>query len=343
MAGIAVAVVCSVAPAVGAGADPLGSAKAQEASVAAEIQAGAARIRALTLAYEQANLVANSLQQQVAQDQAQLQQLRDQVASTMGVLRYDAIISYTGGAANGSVPAPPAAGEGASSVNDPSVRVEYLQVAAGDITDAVDRYRTGERAVVTAESTLAREEKASEVALAQTAAARQAALNEAAAEQAQLAALQVHVAQLTQAIALAAAAAQQQAAQQQAAQRQAAERQAAQASQGLPVNNGLLTVVRTIVTAPAGGGAAGGSSGAGSTGGVWLQLRECESGNNYQENSGNGYYGAYQFSAQTWAGLGYPGRPDLEPPAMQDQAAMKLQQEAGWGQWPACAAALGLT
>jgi hypothetical protein len=84
------------------------------------------------------------------------------------------------------------------------------------------------------------------------------------------------------------------------------------------------------------------TSGAGA-GGVWLQLRECESGDNYQANTGNGFYGAYQFSQQTWNNLGYPGRPDLEPPAMQDAAAVKLEAEAGWGQWPACAAALGLT
>jgi hypothetical protein len=71
-------------------------------------------------------------------------------------------------------------------------------------------------------------------------------------------------------------------------------------------------------------------------------LRECESGDNYRENTGNGFYGAYQFSEPTWAGLGYPGRPDLEPPSMQDQAAMKLQAEQGWAPWPACAAALGL-
>jgi hypothetical protein len=78
------------------------------------------------------------------------------------------------------------------------------------------------------------------------------------------------------------------------------------------------------------------------TGGVWLQLRECESGNDYRANTGNGFFGAYQFSQPTWSGLGYPGRPDLEPPAMQDQAAMKLQAESGWASWPACAAALGL-
>jgi hypothetical protein len=101
-------------------------------------------------------------------------------------------------------------------------------------------------------------------------------------------------------------------------------------TQGMPVNNGLVAVVHAIVSP--GGGA----------GGVWLQLRECESGDNYQANTGNGFYGAYQFSQSTWTNLGYPGRPDLEPPAMQDAAAQKLQAESGWGQWPACSAALGL-
>jgi hypothetical protein len=76
---------------------------------------------------------------------------------------------------------------------------------------------------------------------------------------------------------------------------------------------------------------------------VWLQLRECESSDNYQANTGNGFYGAYQFSQSTWSNLGYPGRPDQEPPGMQDEAAQKLQAESGWGQWPACSAALGLS
>jgi hypothetical protein len=71
-------------------------------------------------------------------------------------------------------------------------------------------------------------------------------------------------------------------------------------------------------------------------------LRECESSDNYRANTGNGFFGAYQFSQQTWSDLGYPGRPDLEPPAMQDQAAMRLQAQSGWASWPACAAALGL-
>jgi hypothetical protein len=77
-------------------------------------------------------------------------------------------------------------------------------------------------------------------------------------------------------------------------------------------------------------------------GGVWYALRMCESGGNYAENTGNGYYGAYQFSLQTWYGLGFSGLPSNASPATQDLAARELQAEAGWGQWPGCSAALGL-
>ena len=38
------------------------------------------------------------------------------------------------------------------------------------------------------------------------------------------------------------------------------------------------------------------------------KLRVCESGNDYHENTGNGYFGAYQFSRSTWHGLGFHGR-----------------------------------
>lgn len=78
-------------------------------------------------------------------------------------------------------------------------------------------------------------------------------------------------------------------------------------------------------------------------GGVWAGLRQCESGGNYSDNTGNGYYGAYQFSLATWQGLGYSGLPSSAPPAVQDQAAQKLQARSGWGQWPACSRRLGLT
>jgi Transglycosylase-like domain len=77
-------------------------------------------------------------------------------------------------------------------------------------------------------------------------------------------------------------------------------------------------------------------------GGVWAELRQCESGGNYADNTGNGYYGAYQFSLATWHQLGFSGLPSQASPPLQDQAAQQLQARSGWGQWPSCARDLGL-
>ena len=74
----------------------------------------------------------------------------------------------------------------------------------------------------------------------------------------------------------------------------------------------------------------------------FARLRGCESGGNYAINTGNGYYGAYQFSAGTWRGLGYQGLPHQASPATQDAAAARLQSAQGWQPWPGCARALGL-
>ena len=73
------------------------------------------------------------------------------------------------------------------------------------------------------------------------------------------------------------------------------------------------------------------------------KLRVCESSDNYQADTGNGYYGAYQFSASTWQSLGYSGRPDQAAPATQDQAARRLYDQRGWEPWPACARHEGLS
>ncbi len=77
-------------------------------------------------------------------------------------------------------------------------------------------------------------------------------------------------------------------------------------------------------------------------GGVWYELRMCESDGDYSINTGNGFYGAYQFALSTWLGLGFTGLPSDAPPAVQDRAAQELQARSGWGQWPACSAKLGL-
>lgn len=75
---------------------------------------------------------------------------------------------------------------------------------------------------------------------------------------------------------------------------------------------------------------------------AWGQLRQCEAGGNYARNSGNGYYGAYQFDIGTWGGYGGYARADLAPPAIQDEKARQTQSARGWYPWPACARKLGL-
>ncbi len=91
-------------------------------------------------------------------------------------------------------------------------------------------------------------------------------------------------------------------------------------------------------------GDSGGSGGGGGTvsGDVWAQLAQCESGGNPTTNTGNGYYGLYQFSLPTWQAMGGSGLPSEASAAEQTQRAQALQARSGWGQWPACAAKLGL-
>ena len=75
---------------------------------------------------------------------------------------------------------------------------------------------------------------------------------------------------------------------------------------------------------------------------AFAALRQCESGGDYGINTGNGYYGAYQFALSTWQGLGYGGYPHEAPPHVQDEAALALYNTSGWSPWPACSAQLGL-
>lgn len=72
------------------------------------------------------------------------------------------------------------------------------------------------------------------------------------------------------------------------------------------------------------------------------RLRACESSSNYATNTGNGFYGAYQFDVTTWQGLGYSGTASQASPATQDEAAVRLQGDRGWAPWPGCTAKLGL-
>ncbi|MBP2471759.1 hypothetical protein JOF53_000631 [Crossiella equi] len=72
----------------------------------------------------------------------------------------------------------------------------------------------------------------------------------------------------------------------------------------------------------------------------WKRLRHCESTDRYDTNTGNGYYGAYQFDLPTWRSVGGSGYPHQASPAEQDYRALYLYRMRGWQPWE-CAGKLG--
>ncbi len=104
-------------------------------------------------------------------------------------------------------------------------------------------------------------------------------------------------------------------------------------------NRARALVVAPLLAAAIGGGVAASQPASAAT--TWAGLRQCESGGNYRANTGNGYFGAYQFTLSTWRGLGYSGLPSDAAPAVQDQAALRLARRSGFSQWPACGRGMG--
>jgi uncharacterized protein YabE (DUF348 family) len=72
------------------------------------------------------------------------------------------------------------------------------------------------------------------------------------------------------------------------------------------------------------------------------RLRSCEAGGRYTTNTGNGYYGAYQYNISTWAGYGGYTLPSDAPAALQDERAWQTYQKRGWQPWPSCSKSQGL-
>jgi len=65
-------------------------------------------------------------------------------------------------------------------------------------------------------------------------------------------------------------------------------------------------------------------------------IAACESGGDYAADTGNGFYGAYQFDQATWASVGGSGSPAAASPAEQDARAAQLYARAGASPWPVC-------
>ncbi len=65
-------------------------------------------------------------------------------------------------------------------------------------------------------------------------------------------------------------------------------------------------------------------------------IAACESGGNPATDTGNGFYGKYQFTLQTWHSVGGAGNPAAAGEAEQDRRAALLYAREGASPWPVC-------
>jgi peptidoglycan hydrolase-like protein with peptidoglycan-binding domain len=66
------------------------------------------------------------------------------------------------------------------------------------------------------------------------------------------------------------------------------------------------------------------------------RIAECESGGDPTMNTGNGYFGKYQFSRATWRSVGGRGNPARASESEQDRRALRLYRREGTKPWPVC-------
>lgn len=73
-------------------------------------------------------------------------------------------------------------------------------------------------------------------------------------------------------------------------------------------------------------------------------LAGCETGGRYDNpNTGNGYFGFFQFDLGTWREVGGTGYPHEHPYEVQRDLAraLILKPDGGWGRFPHCSRAIG--
>jgi resuscitation-promoting factor RpfC len=74
----------------------------------------------------------------------------------------------------------------------------------------------------------------------------------------------------------------------------------------------------------------------------WDAIAQCESGGNWQANTGNGEYGGLQFKPATWARYGGVGNPAAASREQQIAVANRVFAEQGVEAWPKCGDTSGL-
>jgi Transglycosylase-like domain len=333
----------SAGAATGAGSPGISALQARAAQIAATIGSDAVQIHQLAKAYlaQKTSLAAIEARQAGAQAQADV--ARAQLAAARSTLAQAAISEYVNsgsGAGGASFLMSDAAGTSAASEG-----LAYLAVVAGRVQVDEAALEAAAARLASVLTALAGAGRATVIALTATADARQRVLGDISVEETVLTSVQGQMAQLVaeaevaQAAAQAAALARQQAAEQ-AAQaaaaaavaRRNAHRAAPPAAppQGLPLPGGPASVGTGFAIPDP------------SLAADFAALRMCESSDDYAADTGNGYYGAYQFALSTWEGLGFSGLPSAAPPSVQNRAAYDLWRQDGWAPWPACSAMLGL-
>jgi resuscitation-promoting factor RpfA len=103
--------------------------------------------------------------------------------------------------------------------------------------------------------------------------------------------------------------------------------------------------VSAPVVALAGTASAAPSVGSPQNDATWDKLAKCESTNNWDADTGNGFKGGLQFTPSTWKAFGgqqYASTPDQASREEQIAVAKKVQAEQGWKAWPTCTKKLGM-
>jgi len=292
-----------------AGAGPIEDKRAEAAAIAAKLENQARGIVALDKARRRAqdDLALADAAVTRAQEELALATRRQDEARRL--LAIQAQVAYVGGGSVSFI------GRMArATVNDAAARRAYLQIASSEDRQAIGRLRAAQEDIRARQESLQRAQQtaadrarttdAERLRLEQAVSAQRVLLGKTNGELSALVAAEqarrdADAARLVAAAAIAPA--------------------PAQAAGNRPAPP-AATAAAKATPAP---------SGSGSVDATFACIRQLESGNNYSSPGG----GAYQFQDATWQSLGYKGSAQDAPPAVQDEAARKLQARDGWRPW----------
>jgi LysM repeat protein len=105
---------------------------------------------------------------------------------------------------------------------------------------------------------------------------------------------------------------------------------------------GLAGVTGTAIAAPL----VTATSASAATQSQWEAVAQCESGNNWHINTGNGFHGGLQFTSSTWAAFGgtnFAPEADQATEVQQISVAENVLAHQGKGAWPVCGHGLAKT